>query len=108
MMRKSASGYNLEFINVATAVICAVMIVSYFMYTMSPEVKHRLGTYRIYYTTLFVIMGLLRYLQLIYVHRDSQSPVKILYKDRFIQACILLWIFCFYVILYVKDFNLFN
>ncbi len=107
-MRKSAKGYNLEFINVATSVICAVIIVSYFMYTMSPEVQHRLGTYRVYYTTLFVIMGLLRYLQLIYVHQHSQSPVKILYKDRFIQACILLWACCFYVILYVKDFNLFN
>ena len=37
-MRKSVKGYNLEFLNVATSLICAVIVVAYFMYTMSPEV----------------------------------------------------------------------
>ncbi|MGB2995201.1 MAG: hypothetical protein WBB53_03985, partial [Ferruginibacter sp.] len=62
----------------------------------------------IYYTALFVIMGLFRYLQLVYVDEKSQSPTKILYKDRFIQVCLILWIVCFYVILYIKDFSLFE
>ena len=107
-MRKSVKGYNLPYINVAIPLICSVMIVSYIMYAMSPEVGARLGTYRVYYTTLFVIMGIFRYLQLIFVEDRSQSPTQILYKDRFIQASILLWILCFYIILYVKDFTLFN
>lgn len=107
-MRKSVKGYNLPYINVAIPLICAVMIVSYIMYAMSPEVRARLGTYRVYYSTLFVIMGIFRYLQLIFVEDRSQSPTQILYKDKFIQASILLWILCFYIILYVKDFTLFN
>lgn len=107
-MRKSVKGYNLEFINNALALICAVTIVSYFMYTMSPEIQERLGTHRLYYTCLFVLAGIFRYLQLIFVQQDSQSPTKILYKDRFIQITILLWVISFYLILYVKDFTLFN
>ncbi|MDB5203443.1 MAG: decaprenyl-phosphate phosphoribosyltransferase [Ferruginibacter sp.] len=107
-MRKAVKGYNLDFINTALSLICAVIIVSYFMYTMSPEIIDRLGTHRLYYTCLFVLMGIFRYLQLIFVQQDSQSPTKILYKDRFIQVTILLWVICFYIILYVKDFTVFK
>jgi 4-hydroxybenzoate polyprenyltransferase len=106
-MRKSVKGYNLEFINVAISLICAVIVVAYFMYTTSPEVKERLH-YRLYYTCLFVLAGVFRYLQLIFVQQDSQSPTKILYKDRFIQIVILLWIMSFYIILYLKNFTIFN
>ncbi|HAO03936.1 MAG: decaprenyl-phosphate phosphoribosyltransferase [Chitinophagaceae bacterium] len=107
-MRKAVKGYNLQFINVGISLISSIIIVSYIMYTMSNEVQERIGTYRIYYTALFVIMGLFRYLQLVYVDEKSQSPTKILYKDRFIQVCLILWIVCFYVILYIKDFSLFE
>lgn len=107
-MRKSIKGYNLELLNVVLALVCAVMIVAYFMYTMSPAVLNRLGTYRLYYTCLFVLAGIMRYLQLIYVQQTSGSPTKILYKDRFIQVAILLWIISFYLIIYTKDLIFFK
>ncbi len=107
-MRKAVKGYNLDFINTALSLICAVIIVAYFMYATSPETVNRLQTYRLYYTCLFVLAGIFRYLQLIYVQADSQSPTKILYKDRFIQITILLWIISFYIILYSKDITVFK
>ncbi len=124
-MRKAVSGYNLEFLNVATSLICAVIVVAYFMYTMSPEVQLRIarlghkmntpestvslgGVYRLYYTCLFVLAGILRYLQIIFVQAASGSPTKILYRDRFIQVTILLWIASFYLIIYMKDITLFK
>jgi len=107
-MRKSVKGYNLEFLNTLLALVCAVIIVAYFMYTMSPEVKQRLGTYRLYYTCLFVVAGIMRYLQIIFVSADSGSPTKILYKDRFIQITLLLWIASYISILYMKDITLFK
>lgn len=107
-MRASISGYNLEFINVALSLICAVIVVAYFMYTMSDGVIERLGTYRLYYTCLFVLAGIFRYLQLVFVHDASESPVKVLYRDRFIQATILLWVISFYTIIYMKDISIFE
>jgi 4-hydroxybenzoate polyprenyltransferase len=107
-MRRSIKGYNLEFLNVLLALVCAVIIVAYFMYTMSDEVKLRFGTYRLYYTCLFVLAGIMRYLQIIYVKAASGSPTKILYKDRFIQATILLWIASFYSIIYMPDITIFK
>ncbi len=107
-MRKASKGYNLEFLNVLLALISAVIIVAYFMYTMSAEVQQRIGTYRLYYTCLFVMAGIMRYLQIIYISADSGSPTKILYKDRFIQITLLLWIASFIFIIYLKDITIFN
>lgn len=107
-MRKSIKGYNLELLNTLLALICAVIIVSYFMYTMSPETNLRMGTHRLYYTCLFVMAGIMRYLQIIFVVADSGSPTKILYKDRFIQIVLLLWVASYVAILYIKDITLFK
>lgn len=119
-MRKSIKGYNLEFLNVILALVCAVIIVAYFMYTMSPDVQQRIstvgssaqsnngGAYRLYYTCLFVLAGIMRYLQIIFVQAASGSPTKILYKDRFIQVTILLWTASFYFIIYMKDITIFK
>jgi len=107
-MRNSISGYNLDFLNVSLSVVSAILIVAYLMYTLSPEAIIRLKTYRLYYTGIFVTAGLMRYLQLIYIEKDTGSPTKILYKDHFIQICIALWILSFYCILYFKDLHLFE
>jgi decaprenyl-phosphate phosphoribosyltransferase len=107
-MRKAVKGYNIEFLNVVLALVCAVIVVAYFMYTMSPEVLLRMGTYRLYYTCLFVLAGILRYLQIIFVQSASGSPTKILYKDRFIQISLVLWIASFYLIIYMKDITIFK
>lgn len=107
-MRKAIKGYNLEYLNVVLALVCAVIVVAYFMYTMSPEVETRMGTYRLYYTCLFVLAGILRYLQIIFVQAASGSPTKILYRDRFIQITLLLWIASFYLIIYMKDVKVFK
>ncbi|RAJ06738.1 4-hydroxybenzoate polyprenyltransferase [Chitinophaga skermanii] len=100
-MRKAVKGYNLDFMNVSLAIAAAVIIVAYIMYTMAPETNGRFGTWRLYYTSIFVIAGLLRYLQITYVENNTGSPTNILYKDRFIQITILLWILSFYVIIYL-------
>ncbi|MGZ3837371.1 MAG: decaprenyl-phosphate phosphoribosyltransferase [Flavisolibacter sp.] len=107
-MRKSIKGYNLEFLNVVLALVCAVIVVAYFMYTMSTDVIVRMGTYRLYYTCLFVFAGIMRYLQIIFVQAKAGSPTKILYRDRFIQVSILLWIASFYLIIYMKDITIFK
>lgn len=107
-MRKAVKGYSLDFLNTLLALVCAVVIVAYFMYTMSPEVVERMGTHRLYYTCLFVLAGIMRYLQVIFVQADSGSPTKILYKDRFIQVTILLWIASFISIIYLKNVTIFD
>ncbi len=99
--RISISGYNKTFINEATAIIASVTLVSYIMYTMSPEVIERMGTRYVYLTSGWVLAGLLRYLQNMIVFGLSGSPTKSLIKDHFIQFCVLGWIASFFIIIYL-------
>ena len=99
--RVSITGYNKTFINEATAIIGSVTMVSYIMYTMSPEVIERMGTRYIYLTSGWVLAGLLRYLQNMIVYGLSGSPTKSLVKDHFIQICIIGWIISFFAIIYL-------
>lgn len=107
-MRKSLSGYNLSFLDTMLGLFSAIIIVAYINYTQDDDSIRRLGTYRLYYTAIFVIAGIMRYLQVVFVKKDSGSPTEILYKDHFIQITILLWITCFFAILYLPHSPIFN
>lgn len=106
-MRKSMKGYSLEFLNLLLGLFCAILIVSYINYTVSAALYHQFG-HRLYYTSLFVIAAIMRYLQITFIHNKAGSPTEILYKDRFIQITLLLWIASFYFILYMKDVTIFE
>ncbi len=99
--RVSITGYNKEFINGATAIVASITMVCYIMYTMSSEVISRIGSHYIYLTSVWVLIGLLRYLQNTIVYSTSGSPTKLLVKDYFIQFCILGWSVSFFAIIYL-------
>jgi decaprenyl-phosphate phosphoribosyltransferase len=107
-MRKSVSGYNLEFLNTMLGLFSAIIIVAYISYAVSPKTITRLGTYRLYYSSIFVIAGIMRYMQVVFVKQKAGSPTDILYKDRFIQVTIFLWIVSVYILLYLPNSPIFN
>lgn len=100
-MRKSIHGYNLDFINSAISILSAVLIVAYLLYTTTAEVTERFANKPVYVSALFVILGVLRYLQITLVNSNSGSPTRILFTDRFIQLVIAAWILFFVSIIYL-------
>jgi len=98
--RKTVDGYNLEFLNAAMAALAAVVIVAYIQYTRSVEVIERIGSDALYLTTPLVVIGILRYMQTVFVKRDSGNPVRILFKDGFLLGTVLFWALIFGWILY--------
>lgn len=106
-MRKAVKGYTLDFLNTMLALFSAILIVSYINYTVSAVSYVKFG-HRLYYTALFVIAGIMRYLQITFVSNKAGSPTDILYKDRFIQITLLLWMISFFVILYIRDLTFFK
>jgi 4-hydroxybenzoate polyprenyltransferase len=99
-MRKVINGYNLRFVDSAMMIMASVVIVAYTLYTTSPEVIARVGSEYLYITTLFVILGIMRYMQITFVFEDSASPTNIILRDRFIQMTLIAWILSFVWILY--------
>ena len=100
--RKNTIRYNLTFINQAITITASVTTVCYIMYCVSPEVVAAFGTPNLYLTTIFVIIGLLRYIQLAVVDEQSGDPTKIVWKDRFTQLVILAWISSFLFLIYLS------
>lgn len=98
--RKAVDGYNLRFLDTAMAIMASVVIVSYILYTTSAEVLERIHGDYSYLTALFVILGILRYMQITFVDEDAGSPTDILWKDRFIQINTVCWVLTFAWILY--------
>jgi decaprenyl-phosphate phosphoribosyltransferase len=99
--RKNIDGYNLEFVNAVMVLMSGVMVVAYIFYSVSKEVASRLDTEYLFLTTAFVILGILRYMQLTFVEQKSGSPIKILFKDRFLQLTIFFWLLSFFIIVVV-------
>ncbi len=100
-VRKSAGQYNMSFMNQTLGLLGAITVVCYILYTVQPEVEDRLGTEWVYLTSVFVLAGILRYLQIAIVDEKSGNPTSILLRDRFIQGCILLWGLSYMIIIYV-------
>ena len=100
LARKNVNRYNLPFMNQVIGVVSSITMVCYIMYTVDPEVIARMGSRYVYLTSVFVLAGIIRYLQLTIVDVKSGSPTKVLMKDRFVQCCIIGWIITFVLIIY--------
>lgn len=99
-VRKAIDGYNLEFISLAMGVMASVIIVAYILYTVSPEVVAKHGTEKLYISAIWVLVGLLRYLQITFVEEKSGSPTLVLIKDYLLQGIIVLWLANIFILLY--------
>lgn len=100
-VRDSINHYSLSFLNQTLSVLASITMVCYIMYTVSDEVVKRIGSSYLFTTSVFVLAGIIRYLQIAIVDLRSGSPTKILLKDSFLQFCIIGWIIEFAILLYL-------
>ncbi|WP_293739927.1 UbiA prenyltransferase family protein [uncultured Parabacteroides sp.] len=99
--RRNTSQYNMIFLNSVLSIITAVIIVAYMMYCMSDEVVIHMGSRKVYFTSVFVILGLFRYLQQTFINEQTGSPTQVLFTDHFLQLILMGWILTFTFIIYV-------
>jgi 4-hydroxybenzoate polyprenyltransferase len=102
LARKNVYRYNLAFMNLAIAIVASITMVCYIMYTVSPDVMEKFHNGYVYTTSIFVLAGIIRYLQITVVDIKSGSPTLILQKDRFIKACLVGWLLEFALIIYTR------
>lgn len=99
--RRNTHRYNLVFLNQVMTVISTIIIIAYIMYTLSPVVINQFSSNYIYVTAIFVLIGVIRYLQVTIVDSKSGNPTNVLLQDRFIQSCIIGWVGLFFIIIYL-------
>jgi 4-hydroxybenzoate polyprenyltransferase len=98
--RKNIGKYNIPYISSGITMLAGIIIVCYIMYSISDGVTGRQHSDHVYLTSVFVIAGILRYLQIILVENKGWSPTRILYKDSFIIITVILWAFSYIFIIY--------
>lgn len=99
--RKALDGYNIQFADIALSISCTLAVICYLMFTLSPEIQEKFHD-RVFYTVIFVLFAFLRYLQQTLVYNKTESPTEIVYKDRYIQITLVLWIVAFLLQIYYK------
>ena len=99
--RRILAEYSPQFLDQIIAIVTAGALVSYALYTMSPEVIEKLGTKYLNLTIPFVIYGMLRYLYLIYKKDGGGNPTSTVLGDIPLLIACALWLLTLGLILYV-------
>lgn len=98
------SKYTVEYMDKLITIISSVLLVSYLLFITSENVTSRYPSKFLIISFLFVLIGVFRYNQITYVQNKSGSPLKILFKDIFLQITLLCWILTFFFVIYTDIF----
>jgi len=101
--RKNIDRYNLKFVDATMYLLSSVMITGYFFFSISKQAVPHLDSDYLYFSTIFVIWGIQRYLKIVFIEKQSGNPTKIVLNDKAIQMSILFWLLSFQLI---KQFGL--
>lgn len=96
--RKSVAGYTLPFLNSAMSMLGAVLVMGYIMYTVQPKYGKVPESEYLYITSLPVLLGILRYLQLTIVENRTGDPTRLAYSDIVLLTTVSVWIISFIII----------
>jgi len=89
--REVLGQYNVPFLDSLNLIVAGATLITYTIYTCSPEVVERLGTDKMYLTLPFVVYGLFRYLYLVHVNHQGGDPSQLLLQDRSLGVAVILW-----------------
>ncbi len=99
--RETLRDYSPYFLDQMISVVTASTVLAYAIYTVSPEVREKLHTDRLYLTIPFVLYGIFRYLYLVHRREGGGNPTHELLTDRPLWVNVLLWIGTAIWLLYV-------
>lgn len=95
--------YNNSLLDKYIFASASITIIGYLFYTIDAEVIANIGNDYLKYSVVFVVYGILRFIQLteIDIYKKEGDPTTLIYKDRPIQLTLIAWVvfvaFCLYV-----------
>jgi len=99
--RRVIASYRMPHLDMALNVVAAVTTLMYLAYTLSDRTVHAFGTHKLAFTTVFVVFGILRFLQILATHRNEESPTDLIIKDIAFLGNLALWGVAVTLIIYV-------
>lgn len=100
--RPSLQCYSVEKLNLLLGVTSAICLLSYMLYTTSPETERVHNTNALVYTVPFVAYGVFRYLFKVQEGKNQDGPVEVLLGDPIFALNGLLWMASVVAVLYLR------
>ncbi len=98
--RKVLDDYTPDLVRTILIVSVTGSIMSYTLYTMSPDVVERFGTENLIYTVPIVMYGIFRYLHLDERSRTAENPVSVVLRDPSLIMTGLAWVLTSLLVIY--------
>jgi len=98
--RESLRDYSPALLDQLVGITAGASILSYSIYTIWPDTVAKFGTANLVYTVPLVLIGVMRYLFLVYNEDKGGNPSELFLHERFLLIDVLLWIVLVVVILW--------
>jgi 4-hydroxybenzoate polyprenyltransferase len=90
--RESLQEYSPALLDQLVGMTAAGSVLAYAIYTIWPETVEKFGTDHLVYTVPLVLIGVMRYLYLVYNKQKGGSPSDLLLHERFLLFDVSAWI----------------
>jgi 4-hydroxybenzoate polyprenyltransferase len=101
--RRILEEYSPYLLDQMIGVVTASTLVSYVIYTVSPETQQKFHTGYLGVTLIYLLYGIFRYLYLVHQKKGGGSPTDMLLNDRPLLMCVALWALTVAIIIYGSD-----
>lgn len=102
LVRRNIKAYSLTILNVLLICVAVIIVGGYIMYTLSDAIILQFGNKYLVVTSIFVVLGIVRYFKLIKHRIAYANPTKILLTDHVMQLIVFGWLISFYLFIYIK------
>jgi 4-hydroxybenzoate polyprenyltransferase len=90
--RAALSGYTKSGLDWSLGVTGVATIGTYLAYTLDPDTRATFGSDRLYLTTIFVVLAVLRFLTLVRSRPHAESPTQEMLRDGPFVAAVMVWV----------------
>jgi 4-hydroxybenzoate polyprenyltransferase len=90
--RESLLEYSPALLDQLVGMTAGGSVLAYAIYTIWPDTVEKFGTTNLVYTVPVVMIGVMRYLYLVYNKEKGGSPSDLLLQEKFILITVLVWI----------------
>jgi hypothetical protein len=90
--RKILQEYSVVYLDLMMGISSTMTLMSYVLYTVSPETKQHLGTDKMFITIPIVVYAIFRSLYITYIKNMGHNPTKAILTDFSVLFSGLLWI----------------
>jgi len=93
--------YSLKLVDELISVVTPVTLITYLLYTLDARTIARFHSNWLYFTSIFVVFGIFRYLYLVHRMNLGGSPIQLLMQDLPLSLAIVGWVVTFFLIVYI-------